>query len=110
MEDDKNQNIQNLISDVKGIEFSYFDGEEWHREWSFSNRWKAASGKPVEKVNLFPGLVRLELKWEDKKLFKVSYDFAVSHSFLRSHYPGRDISSGFFGYKAKEKTGRRINR
>ena len=102
MNDDTNRNTTNLLSGVRNIAFSYFDGEEWHKEWSFSNRWKVASEKPAAKANLLPGLVRLELEWEDKKLFKASYDFSVSYSFLRSHYPGEISALAFLDIKRKK--------
>lgn len=104
MEDDQDQDVINLLAGIKNIEFSYFDGADWHKEWSFSNRWKMASRKPEGKADLFPGFVRLEMEWEDKKLFKVSHDFAVSHPFLRFHYPGEISALAFLDIKQKKKS------
>ena len=87
IEDEQNQDVVNLLEGVKNVEFSYFDGE-WQREWRFIDRWKAASQKPTTKINLLPGLIKLEMEWEGKQSFKTSYSFAVSHPFLRHHYPG----------------------
>ena len=87
IEDEKDQNVVNLLEGVKDVKFSYFDGE-WQKEWHFFDRWKEASQKPTARIKLLPGLVKLEMEWEGKKSFKTSYNFAVAHPFVRRHYPG----------------------
>ena len=94
IEDVKNQEVVNLLEDVKRIEFAYFD-EDWRGEWSFSNRWKAAAKKPRARSSLLPGLVKLEIEGETEKPLKASYSFAISHPFLRSHIPGRISALAF---------------
>ena len=96
IEDTQNQEITNLLEGIKSVKFSYFDEEEWKREWNFSNQWKQAAKKPTQRSSLLPSLVKVQIEWEtEKKLLKATYNFAVSHPFLRFHQPGKISAMAF---------------
>ena len=91
-DDHENSVSANMIAGVKSLKLSYFEEGEWRREWSFSNRWKAASKNPGAKAALLPAFVRAEMEREsltqEGRRFQMSRDFAVSHFLTRSHDPG----------------------